>query len=124
MVTKMIVPRDRPRHHVGRINKTPVNTESIEAMTREKDRMIKGTFVNIEAPNQSAFICCQYYQGMPIFSQHLMHDEKYTIPLSVVRHINERCVYDKHSYLLDEKGEPVKTGKKEPRYKFIPDYEQ
>lgn len=124
MAQKMIRPTERPRHYIGRSNKTPVNTDSIEAMTKERDRMVNGTFVNIEAPGQSAFICCQYYPGMPIFSQHLMHETKYKIPLSVVRHINERCVYDKHSYLLDEKGEPIKQGKKEPRYKFIPDYEQ
>lgn len=123
MTQKMIVPVEKPRHSLGRRNKTPVNIDSIEAMTFEKDRMVKGTFINIEAPGQSAFICCSYYKNMPLFSQHLMHEEKYTIPLSVVRHINERCVYIKHDHILDENGNPVKKSKPLPRYKFIPDYE-
>jgi hypothetical protein len=103
----------------SKINKTPVNKESIEAMTRETDKKVIGTFVNIECPGQPAKVCGRYYKGMEYFSKVFEDGERCTIPMSVSRWINERSAYDQHSYLQDERGNPIKTGKKQPRYKFM-----
>ncbi len=102
-----------------KINRNVVNGDSIEALTRETDKKVIGTFVNIETPGQPAKICAKLYKGMEYFNQVLVDSEKYTIPLSVARFINERCSYEQHSYIQDEKGNPIKTGKKIPRYKFM-----
>lgn len=102
-----------------RINRTPVNVDSIEAMTPETDRKVTGQFVNIECPGQPAKICCKLYKGMPYFSQVLEDGQTYTIPLSVARHINERCNHHKHSYLQDARGAPIKEEKATARYKFM-----
>jgi len=102
-----------------RISRKPVNLDSIEAMTPEKDKMIVGTFLNIEYPGQSAAICCKYYKGQQYFKQVMQDGVQYKIPLSVCRHINERCFHEPHSYLTDEKGSPIKSSKKVFRYKFI-----
>ena len=52
-----------------RIGKTAVNTNSIEAMTRETDKSVTGTFINIECPGQPAKISCKYYRGQEYFNQ-------------------------------------------------------
>jgi hypothetical protein len=102
-----------------RINRAPVNVESIEAMTPDMDKKVRGTFVNIECPGQPAKISCKLYKGMQYFSETFLDNGTYTIPLSVARHINERCKAFKHSYLMDDKGNPIKEEKPTARYKFI-----
>src|SRR5438045_5343838 len=93
------------------IRKKPVNVDSIEGMTRDKDKVVHGTFVNIEAQGQTAKVCGKYYKHMPYFSKVFEDGEAASIPLSVARFINERCVYSKHSYLTDDKGQPIKLDK-------------
>ncbi len=108
------------RHSIhARSNKTVVNPDSIEAMTPEKDKTVHGTFVNIEYPGQSAKVCGLYYKGMKYFEKVFEDNQKYSIPLSVARWINERIYFEQHTHLLDETGSPVKGGKKLSRYKFI-----
>jgi hypothetical protein len=102
-----------------KISKTAVNTDSIEAMTRDTDKPVKGTFINVECPGQPAKICGRYYRGMEYFAQTLEDNTQYTVPWSVARFINERCFTETHIYIVDEKGNPLKGGKKVPRYKFM-----
>ncbi len=121
MVKGMIVPtetRTDPLIH-KRIGKTPVNTESVYGMTPEKDHKVKGQFVNVEYPGLSQKVSVKLYKGMPYFNEVLKDGETCIIPYSVARFINEDLGYDQHSYLKDERGEPLKTGKKIPRGKFI-----
>ena len=118
MKQQIIVPQSNPLIH-KKGNKKPVNIDSIEAMTPETDKKVTGTFINIETPGQPAKVSGLFYKGMQYFSE-LMHDgERYTIPWSVARFINERCMHEKHSYIQDEKGNPIKDGSKFPRYKFM-----
>ena len=121
---KMIKPtemRKDPLIHL-RSNKTPVNKDSIEAMTPETDKMVTGTFVNIECPGQTAKVCGKFYKGQQYFTRVFHDGEKASIPLSIARFINERICYDQASYILDESGNPIKSGKGIPRYKFMVDY--
>lgn len=116
----MILPSPPMSSHLHKpINKTPVNKDSIEAMTPEKDKKVTGTFVNIECSGQPAKISGKYYKGMNFFCETFKDGEKYTIPLSVARFINERCMYEEHSYLTDSAGNPMKNAKPKPRYKFM-----
>jgi hypothetical protein len=119
---KLITPLPRPTTLNIQQNKTAVNTDSIEAMTPETDKKVKGTFVNIECPGQPAKICGLYYKGMSYFEKTFEDGEKCTIPLSVARFINERCNYDQHSYILDDRGTPIKSQKAVPRYKFTSEF--
>lgn len=115
-------PVSQPKAHIigSLINKTPVNTEAIEAMTPETDRMVSGVFRNVETPGQPAKICCRLYKGMRPFNQVLEDGQNYTIPLSVARHINSNCCYPIHGYLLDDKGNQVKgIGRYVHRYQFV-----
>lgn len=101
-------------------NKTPKNTESIEAFTPESDVKVKGIFKNLESPGQSAKICCKFYKGMPPFNQVMMHDQEYTIPLSVAKFINTRIKYPINKYAISENGESRKdVGQWVQRYQFI-----
>src|SRR5271157_65028 len=109
----------KPGYIHSRINKIPVNNDSIEAMTPETDKKVYGSFVNIECPGQPAKVCGLYYKGMPYFSKTFEDGEKCTIPLSVARWINERIHYDQHSYIMDENGKHVKNLKPQSRYKFL-----
>jgi hypothetical protein len=120
-MVKMITPQETKKDPLihKRINKTPVNNESIEALTRATDKKVVGTFVNIESPGQPAKICGKYYKDMEYFAKVFEDQERCTIPISVARFINERCYYEQHSYLQDEKGNPIKSGKTQPRYKFM-----
>jgi hypothetical protein len=104
------------------INMSAVNKDSIEAITKETDRMVTGTFVNVECPGQTAMINCKYYKGQQVFKQLMFDNEKYTVPLSVARHINERCFYQQHKNVLDANGLNIKgDGPKIARYKFVVD---
>ena len=103
----------------GMIKKTPVNVDSIEGMTRETDKMVTGTFVNVECPGQPAKICNKFYKKMEYFHKVMEDGERYTIPLSVARFINERCCRDVHGFILDANGNPLKSLKAIARYKFM-----
>jgi hypothetical protein len=121
MAKGMITPtevRHDPLIH-KRINKTPVNSDSVYGMTAEKDHKVKGQFVNVEYPGLSQKVSCKLYPGMPYFCETLKDGETTIIPYSVAKFINEDLGYDQHSYLTDDKGNPIKTGKKIPRGKFI-----
>ena len=121
MAKGMITPtetRTNPLIH-KRINRTPVNVDSVYGMTLEKDHKVKGQFVNVEYPGLPQKISVALYKGMPYFSEVLKDGETCIIPLSVARWINEDFGYDQHSYITDEKGQPLKSGKKVPRGKFI-----
>jgi len=119
MAKGMIIPKANKYTVAGPVNMTAVNTDSIEAMTRETDKKVTGTFVNIECQGQPAKISGLFYKGMPYFSQVFEDGKKYTIPLSVARFINERICYEQHSYLQDAEGQPIKSGKGVARYKFM-----
>lgn len=110
--------RKDPLIHL-RINKTAVNKDSIEGMTPETDKKVRGRFVNVECPGQPQKICGRYYKGMQYFSQVLEDDQVATIPWSVARWINERYGSFEHTNLLDDKGVPIKGQKFRPRGKFI-----
>jgi hypothetical protein len=119
-MAKLIVPttyQDPLIHKRG--NKTPVNRDSIEAMTPETDYKVVGTFVNIEAPGVPQKFSNRFYKGMQYFNEVMEDNQKYTIPLSVARFINEQWAYEKHSYIQNEKGEPIKERRQSPRGKFI-----
>ena len=119
-MAKMIAPQTQTRSIISApISKTPVNVDSIEAMTPETDKRVHGEFVNIEAPGQPAKVCGKYYKKMNYFEKVFRDGEKCTIPLSVARWINERCYYNKHTYLMDAEGNPLKEDRATPRYKFI-----
>lgn len=120
-MAKLLVPEEKRKDPLihKKINRTPVNIDSIEGLTPEKDKKVVGTFVNVECPGQPAKISGKFYAGMQYFSELMNDNEEYTIPLSVARFINERCCHFKHSYLMDAKGNPIKEEKATPRYKFI-----
>lgn len=111
LATKTLMPINK--------SKVAINKNSIEGMTAETDKKVTGQFINIECPGQDAAISCRYYKGQQLFTQAMKDGENYTIPLSVARHINERCHYEPHHYLMDEKGQQVKSPKRTPRYKFM-----
>lgn len=116
---KMIKPEEkRPLIHQV-LSTKPKNLNSIEALTPETDKMVTGTFLNVECPGQPAKISCKYYKHQQYFCEVFKDGERRTIPLSVARHINERICYEEHGYLTDESGNPLKTGKKVFRYKFV-----
>ena len=96
-----------------------VNHDSIECMTPETDKMVRGTFVNIECPGQTAKVCGHYYKHMQYFEKVFEDNEVCTIPLSVARFINERCKAIKHKYLVDQNGQPLKGDEYQARYKFL-----
>ncbi len=123
-MAKLIVPKEVKQVPFTAItqNKTPVNTDSIEAMTPETDKKVTGTFVNIEYPGQPAKICAKLYKGMPYFTKTFCDSERATIPLSIARYINERVKYNVHSHSLDDDGKPIKVDNPIPRYKFIPEF--
>jgi hypothetical protein len=106
----------------ARISHTPINKESIEALTPETDRKVTGVFVNVEYPGQTAKVCARLYKGMQYFCRVFEDNERVTIPLSVARMINERIGYEVHSHILDDKGNPIKGVKLKCRYKFMAEF--
>lgn len=106
----------------ARISKTPVNKDSIEAITPETDKKVTGVFVNVEYPGQAAKVSARLYKGMQYFCKVFEDGEKATIPLSVARFINERIFYEEHTNILDSLGNPIKGTKKKARYKFMAEF--
>ena|ERR1700733_8311088 len=119
-MNKQILVAPKSHHSIHAVqNKKAVNLDSVEAMTPEKDKMVYGTFLNIEYPGQTAKVCGKYYKGMQYFEKVMEDNQKYSIPWSVARWINERIYFEQHTHLLDENGQAMKGGKKQARYKFI-----
>ncbi len=105
---------------IGQRSKVPVNLDSIEAMTAETDRMVKGKFKNLEAPGQPGFVAGLFYRGMPYWQKWFDDGEEAEIPLSIARHINENTKYPVQGYILDSNGNYIKgTGREVSRYEFI-----
>lgn len=106
--------------YIGSASKKPVNKDSIEAMKKEDDKMVSGTFKNLENPGQDGYVACKIYKGQPLFSKWFQDGEEATIPLSVARHINQNAQYAVHGFLLDDKGNQIKgTGRMVQRYQFV-----
>lgn len=101
------------------ISKTPVNVDSVEAFTKETDRMVTGIFRNIESPGQPARITMRLYKGQQPFNKVLEDGVLYTIPLSIARGIKEYCQHIKHDYLLGDDGKQMKVNKPFTRYEFV-----
>jgi hypothetical protein len=120
MAKTLIVPETvhNPLIH-KRGNKTPVNTNSVNAFTPETDYKVRGHFINIEYPGLPQKICGKYYRGMQYFDKILNDGETVEIPLSVATWINQEFSSEQATYLQDEKGNPLKSGKKIARGKFI-----
>lgn len=120
-MAKLIVPHEERKDPLihKRINRSVANGESIEAITPDTDKKVRGTFLNVECPGQPAKISAKLYKGMQYFCEVMEDGLEYTIPWSVARFINERVQAEKHSYLTDDKGNPIKENKKTPRYKFM-----
>jgi hypothetical protein len=109
-----------PTGYVEKGNKTVKNPDSLEAFTKETDKMVTGIFKNLESPGQTARVCCRLYKGQ-CFNEVFFHDREYTIPLSVAKFINQRIRYPIHKHTIDEKtGESRKDiGEMVQRYQFI-----
>lgn len=115
-----VVKNPQKAMYIGNTSSKPVNTDSLEAMTRDKDKKVHGVFKNLENPGQSGYICCRIYKGQPIFSKWFNDGEEAEIPLSVARFINTRTEYPIHGYLLDKDGNYIKgTGRTVQRYQFV-----
>lgn len=106
---------------VGQRSTKVQRPDSIEAMTPDTDRMVKGVFRNRENPGQSAYVGCRLYKGQNFWSKWFQDGEEAVIPYSVARHINENTKHEKHAHILDKDGRPMKAvGELTPRYEFVP----
>lgn len=115
-----VAPTENKAQYIGNVSKKAVNKDSIEAMTDKDDRMVTGMFKNLENRGDVGFIACRYRKGQPIFVKKFFDGEIATIPLSVARHINQRCKYEKHGYELDDKGNHKKVvSNLVQRYEFV-----
>ena len=118
-MAKIIAPEKKSLNLHGPINREPVNKNSVEGFTKETDKKVRGTFVNIECPGQTFPVTLKLYKGMNLFKKVFKDQEKCEVPLSVARYLNERCFYTKHKHLQDEKGEAVKGNDEIFRCKFM-----
>ncbi len=100
-------------------NKSAVNVNAIEGMTRETDYKVSGRFVHIEYPGLPQKFCYRLYKGMPYFNEVLKDNELTTIPYSVARMINENWAWQKPAHEIDEKGQSIKNYTPIARGKFI-----
>ena len=83
-MTKTLVEQKVPLVHPIGLKKAK-NTESIEAMTPESDRKVKGQFVNVETPGQTFTVNARYYKGMEMFQKVFTDGEDLTIAILVAR---------------------------------------
>lgn len=119
-MAKLIVPAEKKSLNLtAPLSREAVNKDSIEGMTKETDKKVKGTFVNIECPGQTFSVTTKLYKGMNLFKKVFRDQERCEIPLSVARYINERLFYTKHKHQQDEKGESVKGEDRIFRCKFM-----
>ena len=92
----------------------------IEAAHKEDSRLVKGMFKNMEAPGMDVEFAYRLYKGEPIQVYTLEDGKEYTLPLGVAKHINKRCKYKKHKYLVDAEGKSILAPDKPyERYQFV-----
>ncbi len=84
---------------------------------QEESKIVKGVFEYRELKGGRVQFPFKKYAGDNVEWYDLVDGQEYELPLAVVRHLNNLGV-DKHSYLLDSRGLPLKSGQKEHRFSF------
>jgi hypothetical protein len=89
------------------------------AYLREKDMtMVKGVFKCFEPVGGFLKMSCAPWPGVEK-TYEFFHGEEYEVPAFVAKHLETGCYYPTHSYLLDDRGQPVPhVGKKNFRFSF------
>ena len=95
-------------------------SDLVEAARKEDERLVKGTFKNLEVEGGDVTFSYRGYKGEPIRVYSFIDGESYTIPLGVAKHINRNCKYSRSAHLVDKNGMPMTgAGKPKQRYEFI-----
>lgn len=93
--------------------------KEIEAK-KEGSEMVTGIFNNLEVPGASLTFFYNDH-NTPLKTYHMEDGQQYTIPLSVMEHLNNNTQYPIHNYKLDENQKHMMViGKKVKRYFFEP----
>lgn len=90
------------------------------AYLRDKDaRLVRGIFKNFETPGSEIRFVFRKHKGDEIKKYILRDGETYSLPLGVVKHLNNNCNYPVHAYAMNENNVPVmRIGKRVNRFGF------
>jgi hypothetical protein len=84
-----------------------VNHDPIYLKWKEESRMVKGIFRCHEPRGGSVTLSYKKYKQDPVKTYTFRDGETYEIPLGLARHLNNKCNYQVHSYILDSQGKPM-----------------
>lgn len=73
-------------------------SELIEKHRKEDNKLVKGVFKNLEAPNGDLTFAYRAYKGDPCRVYHFIDGQEYEIPIGVAKHINRQCKYGRKKY--------------------------
>jgi hypothetical protein len=93
-------------------------SDLLEKMRKEDSKMVKGIFTCLEPKGGEVTFSYLKYKGETTKNYTLKDGKEYTLPLGVVKHLNN-IGWEVHSHMLDKDGNPyVGIGKKEKRFVF------
>jgi hypothetical protein len=112
----------------------------IKKMRDRDSELVTGIFKNFDNPSSSnglgaLIFTFKLYPGDENVTYELWDGERYTIPRSVVHHLNNRCYYKEYYHMKNEFGdntmrraapdgryhvEGMQACKKKPRFAFLP----
>lgn len=75
--------------------------DKINREREEKAQMVTGKFLFNECPGGELKFCYREYPGDQLVHYTMKHDNIYTIPLGVARHLNDRCAYYEYQHNID-----------------------
>ncbi len=104
--------RDAKRAELAR------NMESLRARDAQ---MVRCRFKNYEHVGGDLKFCFKKYKHDPMETYHFEDGGVYTVPIAVIKHINQDCYVPSHKYSMDETGKYFqKIGSKFQRFELIP----
>jgi len=89
---------------------------------REKDSTpVRGIFRNLEVKGAPLTFSFRKYKKDPVQTYTLQDENIYTLPLGVVKHLNNDCWYPQHEHTVTADGKPaISIKKKVRRFSFSP----
>lgn len=115
---------------VRELNKKVINTmpalereEKIKKMRKEDEKMVDGRFEFVDAMGGWFEFAYRKYPGEPILMMKLIHDERTSLPMGIVRHLNNTVrKVRRYSLEMPEKGgRPTRSFTTQSRVRFIPE---
>lgn len=96
--------------------------EKVKKMRKEDEKMVDGRFEFVDAQGGWFEFAYRKYPGEPILMLKLIHDEKTSLPMGIVKHLNNTVrKVRKYNLEMPSNGKATRSFTTQSRVRFIPE---